>query len=161
MEGRHGRQAEPTYDKARILFASIASSPPVFAAVMWLGVGRTEPFTAPDVTAWIVWGLIGAGGLGVWLVFRGKAVTPMTEWPARRRRIEKFDAGILQTRLVIAWAGAEGVGLAGVVTYFFLGGTLGMLISSLAVSLLCLGLSAPREAWYRELEREAEAAGTG
>lgn len=161
MDGRHGRQAEPTYEKARLLFASIASSPPFFAALLWLGVGRTEPFAAPDVAAWIVWGLIGAGGLAVWLVFRGKAVTPMTEWPARRRRAEEFDAAVLQTRLIVAWGGAEGVGLAGVVAYFFLGGTLAMLVSSLAVSLFCLGLSAPREAWYRELEREAEAPGTG
>lgn len=161
MADRHGRQAEATYEKARILFASIASSPPFFAAVVWLAVGRTEPSAAPGVAAWIVWGLIGAGGLAVWLVFRGKAVTPMTEWPARRRRAEEFDAASLQTHLVIAWAGAEGMGLAGVFAYFFLGGTLGMLVSSLAVSLLCLGLSAPREAWYRELEREDRAREAG
>lgn len=160
MADRHGRQAEPTYEKARLLFASITSSPPFFAAVMWLAVGRTEPAAAPGLDAWVVWGLIGAGGLAVWLVFRGKAVTPMTEWPARRRRAEEFDAAILQTRLVIAWAGAEGVGLAGVVAYFFLGGTLAMLVSSLAVSLFCFGLSAPREAWYGELEREGGPAGT-
>lgn len=161
MADRHGRQAEPSYDGARILFASIASSPLVFAAAMWFVLDRTEPAAAPGLDAWIVWGLIGAGGLVVWLVFRRKAVTPMTEWTARRRRAEEFDAAILQTRLVIAWGGAEGVGIAGVIAYFFLGGTLAMLVSSLAVSLFCLGLSAPREGWYRELEREGGPAGIG
>lgn len=155
----YARQAEPSYDKARLLFASFGSSPLVFAAAMWFLLGRPQPSAAPSPDAWIVLGLFGAGGLAVWIVFRGKAVTPMTEWSARRRRAEEFDAAILQTRLVIAWAGAESVGLAGGVVYFFLDGTLAMLVASLAVYLLCFGLSAPREAWYRELAREGEAGG--
>lgn len=151
------QQGEATYETARVLYVSIALTPPLFAALLWLGVGRNASPAAPGIVRWMVWGLIGVGGLAMWLVFRAKAVRPMTEWTARRRRSEDFDAAILQTRLIIAWGGAEGVGLAGVIVYFFLGGTLAMLVSSLVVSLLSLALTVPREGWYRELQREDRA----
>lgn len=150
-----------TYENARLLFVSIASSPLFLAAVMWFGVGRSEPANPPGLTTWAIWGLFTLGGLAVWLLFRRKAVDPVTEWSGHKRSAEGFDAATLQTHLVVAWAGAEGVGFAGVIVYFFLGGDLTMLVSSLAACVLCFALSAPRQAWYDELRREGGAAAAG
>lgn len=150
-----------TYGNARLIFVSIASSPLFLAAVLWFGVGRTEPANPPGLATWAIWGLFTLGGLAIWLLFRGKAVEPVTEWSAHQRRAEGFDAAALQTRLVTAWAGAEAVGFAGVIVYFFLGGDLTMLVGSLVACVLCFALSAPRQAWYDELRREGGAAAAG
>ncbi len=152
---------EATYENARLLFVSIASSPLFLAGVLWFGVGRTEPAGAPGLATWAIWGLFTLGGLAAWLLFRRKAVDPVTEWSGHRRRAEGFDAAALQTHLVVAWAGAEIVGFAGAILYFFLGGDLTMLVGSLVACVLCFALSAPRKEWFDELRREGGAAAAG
>lgn len=152
---------EATHGNARLLFVSIASSPLILAAVLWFAIGRTEPSDPPGLATWAVWGLLTLGGLAVWLLFRRKAVDPVTEWSIHKRSAEGFDAATLQTRLVAAWAGAEAVGFTGVILYFFLGGDLTVLVGSLVACVLCFALSAPRKAWFDELQREGGAAAAG
>ena len=151
--------SEARYATARILFTAIALSPLLFVAVVWLFVGRSELPGPPGLEAWLVWGLLGGGGVALCLLFRRRAVAAMERWSRRERSEQGFTVATLQSHLVIAWAGAESVGLAGAIAYFFLDGSLAMLATALAASVLCFGLSAPRKAWYRTLERE-EAAGT-
>lgn len=152
---------EARYATARILFTAIALSPLLFVAVLWLFVGRTELPGPPGLEAWIVWGLLGGSGLVLCLLFRRRTVAAMEERSRRERSAEGFTVSTLQGHLVIAWAGAEVVGFAGGIAYFFLDGSLTMLATALAASVLGFGLSAPRKAWYRTLEREAAAARAG
>lgn len=159
MDRRTSSGADPGYETARIVFLGIATSPLLFAAVGWFFLRGSEPAGPPGFTAWIVWGAVGATGLGLWLVFRRRAVAPVTEWSRPKREAESFTPAKLQTNLAIAWAGAESVGFAGCIAYFFLDGSLMMLVSSLAATVLCAGLSMPRRDWFRTLEREAGTAG--
>lgn len=155
MGFRTSPEADPGYETARTIFLGTATSPLVLAAIGWFFVRGAEPAGPPGLTAWIVWGAFGATGLGLWLVFRRRALAPVTEWSRPKREAESFTPAKLQTNLVIAWAGAEAVGFTGCIAYFFLDGRLFMLVSSLAASVLCAGLSMPRREWYRMLEREA------
>lgn len=153
-------EREATYEAARMLFVAIATGPLLFAIVGWLFIRGAEPAGPPGLTAWLVWGGVGASGLMLWLLFRRRAVAPVTEWSRQKRRAESFSRANLQTNLVIAWGGAEAIAFAGCIAYFFLDGSLMMFASSLVATVLCFGLSMPRQGWYRTLEREAGSATT-
>lgn len=145
-----------SHARARVIFLALAASPLVLAGVLWLAHGRADAASGPPgLVAWVFWGALSGTGLTAWWLFRRMALTPVAEWSRHRREERDFTTAKLLTFLVIAWAGAEGVGFAGVLVYFFLGGSLAMLATSLAASVLCFGLSVPREAWFRTLEREA------
>lgn len=144
-----------SFDTARRVYVGIAVAPFALAGVTWLFDMGGEAAGPPGVAAWASWILISGYGLVLWYLFRRKAVEPVTGWSRSRRAEEEFSAETLQKRLIIAWSGAQAVGFAGPVVYG-LGGDLAMMVSSLAVALLCFVRSAPRREWYRTATRGAD-----
>lgn len=158
-ETGHVPEARATHGGARAIFTGLALGPLLFAGGAWYATaGGEAPLAPQELLGWIAWGTVSLGGLVTWLLFRRKAVAPMTRWSRHERAARGFTAARLQTYLVVAWAGAESVGLAGGIGFLFTG-SVAMLAVALAAAVLCFGLTSPREAWFRTLEREARAAG--
>lgn len=109
--------------------------------------GGANRFGASGTVWWVVWGVLVLDGVVLWQIFRRKAVEPVTEWSLHRRRVEGFTPETFQAYLVIAWSGAELAGIAGGLTFLFTG-DLAQMVISLACSLICFRLSAPREEWF-------------
>lgn len=100
----------------------------------------TNDWTAPsELYAGMLWAVIVCGGLFCWWTFRRRAIHATDSDDGRRERL---------LNLIVSWAGAVGVAVAGVIDEFTSGG--GLLISaSPLLAALCLSVTYPRSAWWR------------
>lgn len=97
----------------------------------------------PELYAGVLWAVVVCGGLFCWWTFRRRAIRGTDGPDGRRERL---------TNLIVSWAGAVGVGIAGVMAEFTGGG--GLLVSaSLLVAVLCLSVTYPRSSWWGEVDQ--------
>lgn len=136
----------------RVIFFALAFSPLTFALVAWLVTdGGRAPFVGDTSAGLYAWAGLTMGGFLVWRFAWGRAGELV-------RRIERGGAeedaphtvGALQSRLVLAWVGAEAAGIAGPLNFFLAGGDL-LLFASLLFAALLHHVSRPRRAWYRDV----------
>lgn len=140
---------------ARLIYFAIAVTPFLVAAMAWFYTGGGDaPMDGPAPHWFYLWGGTILGGAALWAVVRSR-VLGLVERAGRPRpaEAEASVAGLL-TQLILAWAGAELVGLAGAFV-FLLTGHVPLLLVSLALALLLLGTSRPRREWFRRVGGEA------
>lgn len=134
----------------RILFISIALTPIVAAGLGWYYTDGGTRTVASPAMAWLyVWGGSTLAGLALWGVVRGRALA-MVRDSGRSGLDAEERLAALQTRLILSWAGAELVGLAGV-GLFLVSGRGTLLLASVCGSLLLFALTYPRRDWYEQV----------
>lgn len=134
----------PTSRVPRIAWGAYAVGWLVVLSEAVRSVVLTDDWMAPpDPYAGVLWAVVVCGGLFCWWTFRRRVIHATNGSDGRRERL---------TSLIVSWAGAVGVGVAGGVAEFTGGG--GLLVSaSLLVAAVCLSVTYPRSSWWGEVDQ--------
>lgn len=134
----------PTSRVPRIAWGAYAVGWLVVLSEAARSVVLTDDWMAPsELYAGVLWAVVVCGALFCWWTFRRRAIHATDGRDGRRERL---------TNLIVSWAGAVGVGVAGVIAEFTSGG--GLLVSaSLLVAVLCLSVTYPRSSWWGEVDQ--------
>lgn len=134
----------PTARVPRIAWGAYAVGWLVVLSEAARSVVLTDDWLAPpELSAGVLWAVVVCGGLFCWWTFRRRAIHATDGPDGGRERL---------TNLIVSWAGAVGVGIAGVMAELTSGG--GLLVSaSLLVAVLCLSVTYPRSSWWGEVDQ--------
>ena len=144
---------------ARTVMGALVAGPLGVWAVAWLVTdGGTRPFGVANPGfasghALLIWAVIAAGGFGVAMIFRGRALSAVEEGRRAGGASGVFArAGEVQSTLIVAMALLEGPALfAGVM--FLLFGDSRILMYAAPVFLAGVALTFPRAEWFGVDER--------
>lgn len=144
-------EVEQALKTARIVCGAMVAGVVVYSAVAWYltrtgAVGAVDAETANLLKqAFVAVMLIGVLG---WMVIWGRARVPTPSTVARPEvELRRGPRGVV-SRLIAAYAFLAAVGLVGA-TVHLLTGSVGVLVTSVAVVLLGAALSYPREEWFQ------------
>jgi cytochrome bd-type quinol oxidase subunit 2 len=144
-------EVEQALKTARIVCGALVAAVLVYAGLAWY-LARSETVAAVDAgtanllkQAFVAVMLIGVLG---WMVIWGRARAPTPSTVARPEvELREGPRGVVRT-LIAAYAFLEAVGLVGA-TVHLLTGSLGVLLTAVAVVALGAALSWPREEWFQ------------
>lgn len=153
-----GPTPEQAFLTARVIFFALAFSPLTFGVIAWFVVdGGLAAFVPDGSVGLYAWAGLTMGGFLLWRFAWGRARELLSR--LERDRLEgdvPGTLGALQSRLLLAWVGAEAAGIAGAVALLLSGSDL-LLFASLLFAGLLHHVSRPRRAWYSELAPPAGA----
>lgn len=141
---------------ARVVAGALAGGVLVYAGVAWYLVrsGSMEPLgPGPAEIVKQIWIVVMFACVIGWMVLWGRAKHAAASAAAHVEIVEETEGpeGLLRI-LIGSYALLEAVGLLGVTT-FLLTGSLSALVPALAIVLIGIGLSFPRDEWFEPFRR--------